>query len=211
MCVIPNPYFKCHSERSRGIPTHWAARSDFSIPPPSPTMNFPSSLSRDKAFTMKQTLTILLVVVLFSIAASGRGRSSSRSTAHSYSSHSHSSRSTHTRSASTHSYRAPTYTPHHSVTTHRNTYHSTPTHTYSSHRTTSTSTSRHGRIHRSAQAREAFQHSHPCPATGKRSGACPGYVIDHIRPLSKGGPDAPSNMQWQTTSAAKAKDKWERK
>ena len=37
-----------------------------------------------------------------------------------------------------------------------------------------------------------------------------GYVIDHIVPLSKGGADAPSNMQWQTKDAAKAKDKWER-
>jgi hypothetical protein len=34
-------------------------------------------------------------------------------------------------------------------------------------------------------------------------------VIDHIRPLKRGGADAPSNMQWQTTAAAKAKDKIE--
>jgi hypothetical protein len=39
----------------------------------------------------------------------------------------------------------------------------------------------------------------------------PGYVIDHIVPLACGGADAPSNMQWQTVAAAKAKDKWERK
>lgn len=64
---------------------------------------------------------------------------------------------------------------------------------------------------RSEAAKDAFKHSHPCPSTGKSSGACPGYVIDHVRPLSKGGPDAPTNMQWQTTEAAKAKDKWERK
>jgi hypothetical protein len=30
-------------------------------------------------------------------------------------------------------------------------------------------------------------------------------------PLACGGPDAPSNMQWQTTREAKAKDKWENK
>jgi hypothetical protein len=35
-------------------------------------------------------------------------------------------------------------------------------------------------------------------------------VIDHINPLACGGPDSPSNMQWQTKEAAKAKDKWER-
>jgi hypothetical protein len=62
-----------------------------------------------------------------------------------------------------------------------------------------------GRIARSPVARSAFQSSHPCPATGKTSGACPGYVIDHITPLKRGGADAPSNMQWP----AKAKDRVE--
>ncbi|HVB33764.1 MAG TPA: HNH endonuclease signature motif containing protein [Patescibacteria group bacterium] len=38
-----------------------------------------------------------------------------------------------------------------------------------------------------------------------------GHVIDHIDPLACGGLDAPSNMQWQTIAAAKAKDKVERK
>jgi hypothetical protein len=64
---------------------------------------------------------------------------------------------------------------------------------------------------RSEAAKDAFKREHPCPSTGKRSGPCPGYVIDHIQPLSKGGADAPANMQWQTTAAAKAKDRWERK
>ena len=67
----------------------------------------------------------------------------------------------------------------------------------------------HGRIKRSSGARSAFKHAHPCPATGKSVGACPGYVIDHRTPLKRGGMDAPSNMQWQTREAAKAKDKWE--
>jgi hypothetical protein len=39
----------------------------------------------------------------------------------------------------------------------------------------------------------------------------PGYIKDHIRALDCGGPDAVSNMQWQTVADAKAKDKWERK
>jgi hypothetical protein len=34
-------------------------------------------------------------------------------------------------------------------------------------------------------------------------------VIDHIKPLKRGGADAPYNMQWQTREAAKAKDRWE--
>ena len=67
----------------------------------------------------------------------------------------------------------------------------------------------HGRIKRSESARLAFEHHHPCPSTGKTSGACPGYVIDHIRPLKRGGPDDPGKMQWQTEDAAKAKDRWE--
>jgi hypothetical protein len=62
------------------------------------------------------------------------------------------------------------------------------------------------RIHRSAEARMQFKRSHPCPATGERRGACPGYIIDHIEPLCAGGHDHPSNMQWQTTADAKAKD-----
>lgn len=66
-----------------------------------------------------------------------------------------------------------------------------------------------GRIHRSAEARDEFKKLHPCPATGKTTGRCPGYVIDHKVPLKRGGADAPSNMQWQTTAAAKAKDRWE--
>jgi hypothetical protein len=39
----------------------------------------------------------------------------------------------------------------------------------------------------------------------------PGYVVDHIIPLACGGPDHPWNMQWQTTQAAKLKDRVERR
>ena len=67
------------------------------------------------------------------------------------------------------------------------------------------------KAHRDHRAIAAFKHDHPCPATGKSKGPCKGYVIDHIKPLACGGPDRPSNMQWQTTADAKAKDKWERK
>jgi hypothetical protein len=54
-----------------------------------------------------------------------------------------------------------------------------------------------------------FRKTHPCPSTGRTSGACPGYVVDHIKALKHGGRDDPSNMQWQTVEAAKARDRWE--
>jgi len=62
-------------------------------------------------------------------------------------------------------------------------------------------------IKRSEHATDEFKKSHPCPSTNKSSGFCPGYVIDHVKPLKRGGADDPSNMQWQTTADAKAKDK----
>jgi hypothetical protein len=58
-----------------------------------------------------------------------------------------------------------------------------------------------GRITRSREARIEFER-----ATGHLHG-WPG----HVEPLACGGADAPSNMQWQTTAAAKAKDVWERR
>jgi hypothetical protein len=69
---------------------------------------------------------------------------------------------------------------------------------------------KHGRIKRSSEAKDAFKRQRPCPSTGKSSGPCPGYVIDHVKPLECGGTDAPSNMQWQTIADGKAKDKTER-
>jgi hypothetical protein len=63
---------------------------------------------------------------------------------------------------------------------------------------------------RCSTPREQFQREHPCPATGKKTGSCPGYVVDHINPLACGGLDTASNMQWQTTATAKTKDHWER-
>jgi hypothetical protein len=66
-----------------------------------------------------------------------------------------------------------------------------------------------GKSQRSAIAKRAFRQSHPCPSTGRTSGACSGYVIDHVKALKHGGADEPGNMQWQTTAAAKAKDRVE--
>ena len=62
---------------------------------------------------------------------------------------------------------------------------------------------------RSRTEKAAFQRSHPCPSTRRRTGACPGWVVDHRVPLVCCGKDDPSNMQWQTVKDGKAKDKVE--
>jgi len=67
----------------------------------------------------------------------------------------------------------------------------------------------HGRIERSQAARTAFKREHPCPATHLPTGPCPGYIIDHVIALKRGGLDTPANMQWQTVDEAKAKDRVE--
>lgn len=67
----------------------------------------------------------------------------------------------------------------------------------------------HGRIARDPRARNEFKRTQPCPATGKSGGSCPGYVIDHVQPLKRGGADVPANMQWQTEGAARRKDRTE--
>ena len=61
----------------------------------------------------------------------------------------------------------------------------------------------HGRILRNPAARAKFLRQ-----TGYPHGR-PGYVVDHIIPLECGGADDPSNMQWQTITEAKAKDRTE--
>lgn len=65
---------------------------------------------------------------------------------------------------------------------------------------------------RTSKARYDFKKLHPCPnVLPHTKTSCPGFVIDHIKPLACGGRDIPSNMQWQTTADAKMKDKYERK
>jgi hypothetical protein len=61
----------------------------------------------------------------------------------------------------------------------------------------------HGHIARSSTARKTFM-----TETGYPHGR-PGYVVDHVTALKHGGHDVPSNMQWQTKSDARAKDRWE--
>src|SRR5262249_58127713 len=62
----------------------------------------------------------------------------------------------------------------------------------------------HGRIQRSAAARNEFMRQTGYPKGRK------GYVVDHIVPLECGGADTPSNMQWQTKAESKIKDRTER-
>jgi len=64
--------------------------------------------------------------------------------------------------------------------------------------------SSNGKIKRSASARPDFMRRTGYPKGGK------GYVVEHIVPLECGGPDVPSNMQWQTVQEAKIKDRSER-
>lgn len=66
-------------------------------------------------------------------------------------------------------------------------------------------------IHRSRAAVRQFIRLHPCPSTHKKYAPCPGWIVDHVIPLACGGADKPTNMQWQSVAAAKAKDKIERK
>lgn len=67
----------------------------------------------------------------------------------------------------------------------------------------------YGHIQRHATAKAEFKRAHPCPSTQQSRGACPGYVIDHIIALKRGGADSPSNMQWQTRADARSKDRRE--
>ena len=69
----------------------------------------------------------------------------------------------------------------------------------------------HAAIKRSNAARHAFAKMHACPSTGQYRLPCPGYVIDHVKPLCDGGPDKPSNMAWQEHQASLKKDMEERK
>lgn len=58
---------------------------------------------------------------------------------------------------------------------------------------------------RSAAAVLAFKRRNPCPATGQRFGACPGWEIDHRVALCLHGPDTPDNMQWLSVPDHRAK------
>jgi len=73
-----------------------------------------------------------------------------------------------------------------------------------------------GTIKRSSWVREKFRVSHPCPATGLTTGACPGWSVDHVIPLVCGGCDSVNNMQWlpntiKSCAGTECKDRWEQR
>ena len=45
--------------------------------------------------------------------------------------------------------------------------------------------------------------------SGVQTGACQGYIVDHVIALKRGGKDEPVNMQWHTIADVKAKDRIE--
>ena len=72
-----------------------------------------------------------------------------------------------------------------------------------------------GAIIRSASVLSAYRKIYPCPSTGKFTGACPGWAVDHSVPLDKGGCDAVINMTWlpeeiKSCKDHHCKDRWER-
>ena len=60
-----------------------------------------------------------------------------------------------------------------------------------------------------AQVR-AFRKTHPCPATMKTTGACKGWVVQHLYALCFGGKDTPANMAWQPYADSLKSDVFER-
>lgn len=66
-----------------------------------------------------------------------------------------------------------------------------------------------GRIVRSRAAKASFRKQNPCPSTRRTVGPCPGYIIDHVEALRRGGEDTPRNMQWQSVEEAREKDRTE--
>lgn len=59
---------------------------------------------------------------------------------------------------------------------------------------------------RSSTTTSRFRAKVACPSTHKFIGACPGWVMDHMKPLRCGGLDVPENLWWQTIAEARYKD-----
>lgn len=53
-----------------------------------------------------------------------------------------------------------------------------------------------GKTLRDPKVIAAFRRLYKCDSTGKYTGACPGWAVDHVIPRDCGGIDAVYNMQW---------------
>lgn len=62
-------------------------------------------------------------------------------------------------------------------------------------------------VDRSRTLRAEWMRENPCPATGRTSGPCFGFEVDHVVPLCLGGQvvDATRNLRWITVADHKAK------
>lgn len=59
---------------------------------------------------------------------------------------------------------------------------------------------------RGTEAPRLFRKANACPSTGKFTGPCSGWVMDHLHSLRCGGSDTPDNLWWMRVSEAKVKD-----
>lgn len=64
----------------------------------------------------------------------------------------------------------------------------------------------HRRIVRPDAARVQFMREHPCPATGQFTTDCPGWRVEYVVPLERGGTDTADNMKWERTDLARPAD-----
>lgn len=65
-----------------------------------------------------------------------------------------------------------------------------------------------GSTKRSTAVIAAYKRIHPCPSTGLTKGACPGWALNHVIPLSCSGIDAVSNLQWVPHRIKSCKESW---
>lgn len=65
-----------------------------------------------------------------------------------------------------------------------------------------------GEITRSTAVLNAFKRIHPCPSTGKTTGACPRWAMNHVIPRACGGCDSVNNIDWMATDIKTCKEDW---
>lgn len=60
-----------------------------------------------------------------------------------------------------------------------------------------------------ARMRLDYAAQHPCPATGRIGGACPGYVVYYLAPSQRPRGRAPWQLAWMTEAeAAASRQEW---